>query len=108
MDGPRRNTFMIRGSKLLPWRENHYNFHLSRDHHQIIKGTVYSEEGTPCAGASIMLTQIDEANQERLVLGYAVTDEAGQYLFSLEAKPQMKYELTVYAPLITNQKEDSS
>lgn len=105
MDSSKRNTFFIRGSNLLPCRENHYSFRLSRHHYQLIKGTVYSQDQTPCAGAAVQLTQIDEIHEERLVIGYAVTDETGHYLFSLRAEPQMKYELSVYAPLITSKKE---
>jgi hypothetical protein len=108
MDGSRINTFFISGSKLMPCRENHYNFHLCKRHYQIIKGTVYSQNQTPCAGATVQLTQINEKSYEKVRLGYAVTDESGHYLFSLEAKPQMKYELSVFAPLILYKKEDFS
>lgn len=102
MGGFRNNSFLISGSKLLPWRENHYNFKLCKKHHQIIKGTIYNQNQTPCAGATVIVTQIDEEKQERMLLGFAVTDEAGYYLFSLEAIPKMKYELTVFAPIIHN------
>jgi uncharacterized protein YegP (UPF0339 family) len=102
MGGFRNNSFLISGSKLLPWRENHYNFKLCRKNHQIIKGTIYNQDQTPCAGATVLVTQIDNEKQERMLLGFVVTDKAGHYLFSLEANPKMKYELTVYAPIIHN------
>lgn len=102
MDVSRNNSFIISSSKLLPWRENHYNFQLSRKHHHIIKGTIYTQNQTPCAGATVLVTQIDDEKQERISLGFAVTDEAGCYLFSLETNPKMKYELTVFAPIISN------
>lgn len=108
MDHSIKASFIIKGSKLLPCRENHYNFHLDQSKFQIIKGTVYCSQDTPCADAVVEVIQIDGNKHTRKLLGYAITDENGRYLISLEAIPGMTYELSVYAPLITNKKEGLS
>ena len=100
------SSFTIRGSRLLPCSENHFDFHLGRINFQIIKGTVYCLDQTPSAGAAVQITQINMVNCTSAVLGYAITDEAGHYVFSLEARPDMKYEISVFAPLITEKKGD--
>jgi hypothetical protein len=106
MDYNKKTSFTIRGSRLLPCRENHFNFHLGRINFQIIKGTVYCLNQTPSAGTAVQITQVDMVNHTSTILGYAITDEAGHYVFSLEAQPDMKYEISVFAPLVTYKKED--
>lgn len=108
MDHSIKASFIIKGSKLLPCRENHFNFHLDKSRFQIIKGTVYRFNDTHCAHAVVEVTQIDGKNHTRKLLGYTITDENGRYLLSLEAIPGFKYELSVYAPLITTKKEGLS
>ena len=108
MDFNKKASFTIRGSRLLPCRENHFNFHLGQMNYQIIKGTVYCLNQRPCGRAVVQITQVDMVNHTATLLGYTITDEAGRYVFSLEAQPDMKYELSVFAPLITNKKEDIS
>lgn len=95
-------SFTIEGSSLLPCSKKHFNFHLSRMNFQIIKGTVYRVDHTPCCGAVVQITQVDMATHAATPLGYAITDKAGRYVFSLQAQPDMKYELSVFAPLITD------
>jgi hypothetical protein len=106
MDCHKNTSFTIRGSRLLPCRENHFNFHLGRINFQIIKGIVYCLNQTPSAGAVVLITQVDMVNHTSTVLGYSITDEAGRYVFSLEAQPDMKYEISVFAPLVTFKKGD--
>ncbi len=104
MDCHIHSSFTVRGSRLLPCRENHFDFHLGRINFQIIKGTVYCLNQTPSAGAAVQITQFDMVNHTSTVLGYTITDEAGRYVFSLEARPDMKYEISVFAPLIAEGK----
>lgn len=106
MNCNKKASFTIRGSSLQPCSKNHFNFHLGRMNFQIIKGTVYRLDHTPCSGAAVQITQVDMATYAATPLGYAITDEAGRYVISLKAQPDMKYELSVFAPLITYKKED--
>lgn len=106
MNCNKKASFTIRGSKLLPCSKKHFNFHLGRMNYQIIKGTVYRPDHTPCSGAVVQITQVDMVTHEATPLGYIITDKAGRYVFSLKAQPDMKYELSVFAPLITGKKED--
>ncbi|MEY8355922.1 hypothetical protein AALB39_21555 [Lachnospiraceae bacterium 54-53] len=103
----KKSFFLINGAKLQSCRENHFNFYLKRRSYQIIRGTVYNKNREPCAGAAVQVTQINCGDQSRSMLGYTLTDENGNYLFSLEAKPHMKYELAVFAPLLRSEKEGS-
>lgn len=106
MNCNKKASFTISGSKLLPCSKKHFNFHLGPMNYQIIKGTVYRPDHTPCSGAAVQITQVDMATHETTTLGYVITDKAGRYVFSLKALPDMKYELSVFAPLITGKKED--
>ncbi|OYO76233.1 hypothetical protein C8E03_10255 [Lachnotalea glycerini] len=91
-------SFTIEGAKL-KCRNNHFNIQLDRQKFQIIKGTVFNQKQHPCKGAAIQVFQINCKNNDRSLLGYVLTDEAGEYLFAIEAKPFMKYEIIIYAPL---------
>nr|WP_314459069.1 hypothetical protein [uncultured Clostridium sp.] len=106
MNCNKKASFTIKGSSLLPCSKKHVNFHLSRMNFQIIKGTVYHPDHTPCSEAVVQITQVDMATHAATPLGYAMTDKAGRYVISLEAQRDMKYELSVFAPLITDKKED--
>ncbi|WP_097003862.1 carboxypeptidase regulatory-like domain-containing protein [Lacrimispora amygdalina] len=106
MNCQKKASFTIKGSRLLPCRENHFNFHLNQVHFQIIQGTVYCLNQTPCAGAAIQVTQVDMVNHSTSLLGYTITDESGHYVLSLEAHPDKRYELTVFTPLITDSRGD--
>ena len=95
----KKASFIINGAKLQSCTNNHFNFKLEKQNFQIIKGTVYNQKQEPCIGATVQVIQISCKDNARCLLGYVQTDEKGEYLFSLEAKPCMKYELTIYAPL---------
>ncbi len=96
----KKASFMISGAKLHSCRENHFNIQLERQNFQIINGTVYNQNQEPCPGAAVQVIQINCKDHTRNLLGYVLTDENGHYLFPIEAKPYMKYELAVYAPLL--------
>jgi hypothetical protein len=67
---------------------------------QIIKGIVYDQKQQPSVGAALKLTEISNKNHAKSILGYCFTDAKGEYLFAIEALPWMRYEITVYAPLL--------
>ncbi len=106
MNCNKKASFTIRGSKLLPCSKKHINFHLGPMNYQIIKGTVYRPDHTPCSKAVVQITQVDMVTHEITPLGYVITDKAGRYVFSLKALPDMKYELSIFAPLITGKEEE--
>lgn len=95
-----RSAFEINARNLHCYRNNHYHFRLHREKYQIIQGTVYNQNQQPCVGAAIQVVAIDCRNGYTRLLGYVVTNELGEYVFSVSAKPYLKYELTVFAPLI--------
>ena len=99
MSGSKKASFVIKGNKLKSNKDNHFNIQLYRQKSQIIKGTVYNYKNEPCEGAVVQVIQINQNDRARNQLGYALTDENGEYLFAIEAKTCMKYELTIYAPL---------
>lgn len=105
MDYVNKNSFCVNGNRLNPLKENHFNFHLSRRDFQIIKGTVYSPAKIPCSHTVLQVSEIDCDTQKKRLLGYTLTDEAGNYLISMEAKPYKNYEITIFTPLISNKKE---
>lgn len=95
----KKSSFIINGNNLRYCSENHVNIHLKRQNFQIIKGTVYNQKQEPSIGAAVQVVEISCKNHSRHLLGYTLTDENGHYLFSLVAKPCMKYELAIYDPL---------
>lgn len=96
----RKNTSLfIRGAKLRCHRENRVQIQLDCNEFQIIKGTVYKSNNSPCKGAVVQVIQRNCINNLVEVIGYVFTGEDGEYLFSLRAKPYMLYELNVYEPL---------
>lgn len=97
----KKSSFVINGARLQTCRENHFNFRLKSQKFQIIRGTVYNQNQEPCPGAAVQVVKINCRDHSRTLLGYALTDENGRYLFSVEAKPYMKYELAVFAPLLS-------
>jgi hypothetical protein len=92
-------SFVIEGAKLRFCKDNHFNIKLKSQCFQIIKGTVYNQKQEPCEGAVVQVIQINCKDKTRCLLGYVLTGENGGYLFALNAKPHLKYELTIYAPL---------
>lgn len=101
----KKSSFIINGAKLQSRPEYHFRIQLDKQNFQIINGTVYGQDQNPCACAAVRITQISCRDNTRRLLGYTVTDENGYYLFSIKAKADRKYELSVYAPLITYGKE---
>ncbi|MFT4005821.1 MAG: hypothetical protein QM683_09360 [Lacrimispora sp.] len=102
----KKSSFVISGARLQSSKDNHFNIRLKGRCFQIIRGTVYNQNQEPCAGAAVQVIEINGEDHSRIPLGYAFTDENGYYLFSIEAKPSMKYELAVYAPLHPYKKEE--
>ncbi|MBA4687450.1 hypothetical protein [Candidatus Galacturonibacter soehngenii] len=66
---------------------------------QIVKGTVYQSNNVPCIGAVVQVIQRNLKDNRIETIGYVITGEDGGYLFSINAKPYMLYELIVYEPL---------
>lgn len=66
---------------------------------QIIRGFVYTELLKPCEGAVIEVTQISENDGNRIVLGFTLTDNNGEYVIPIKTKSRAVYELEVYLPL---------
>lgn len=100
MNCSKKESFIIKGTELQRCKKNNFNIKLSPKKSQIIKGTVYNQRQEPCEGAVVLVLQISCKNKTKKLLGYVLTGEEGEYLFAIEAKPDMKYELTIYAPLI--------
>lgn len=100
MNGSKKASFVIKGSKLNFCKENHFPIQLDRQKFQIVKGTVYNQNQEPCEGAVVQVIQINCKDKTKNLLGYVLTGENGEYLFAIEAKPCMKYELTIFAPLV--------
>lgn len=99
MNCSKKASFMVNGARLHSCRENHFDIQLQKRNFQIINGTVYNQKQEPCQGAAVQVVQINCEEETKTILGYVLTDENGHYLFPIEAKPWMKYELTIYAPL---------
>ncbi len=102
----KKSSLRISGARLQSRPEYHFRIQLDKQSYQIIKGTIYGQNQEPCGGAVIRITQIDCRDFYRQLLGYTVADENGYYLFSIKAKADKKYELTVYAPLLFYGKEE--
>ncbi len=100
MNCSKRESFIVKGTDLACCKKNNLTIKLGPKKSQIIKGTVYNQRQEPCEGAVVLVLQINCKNKVRKLLGYVITGEEGEYLFAIEAKPYMKYELTIYAPLI--------
>lgn len=100
-----KNSFCVNGNRLSPLKENHFTFHLSRRDFQIIKGTVYNHNNKPSSHTVLKVSEIDCETTEKRLLGYTLTDETGYYMISMEAKPYKNYEITIFSPLLLNQKE---
>lgn len=96
----KKASFIVEGAKLHYNRNNHINIKLDSQKFQIIKGTVYNQKKKPCEGAVVQIIQMSCRDKSKYLLGYVFTDENGRYLFALEAKPCMIYELAIYSPLI--------
>ena len=99
MNGSKKASFIIEGARLQYSRNNHFNIKLESQKFQIIKGTVYNQEKERCEAAVVEVVQISCKDKAKCLLGYVFTDKEGEYLFALEAKPCMIYELAIYAPL---------
>lgn len=99
IDFHKKSSVIIKGVNLQCNRENRIDIELKPQQFQIIKGTVYDANGNPCVGAIIRVSEKDRKTGTSRVLGYVVTGNEGEYLFSLEAKMSKTYELTVYSPL---------
>jgi len=104
MNCSKKSSFIIEGARLERCKDNHFNIKLDSQKLQIIKGTIYNQKKEPCEGTVVQIVQISWSDKSKYLLGYVFTDENGEYLFALEAKPSMLYELSIYAPLI-NMKE---
>jgi hypothetical protein len=65
----------------------------------IIKGIVYNKKEKPSVGAAIEVMQVDRRSNVINILGYAYTDDKGEYLFCIEVLPYMLYEIAIYSPL---------
>lgn len=66
---------------------------------RIIEGTVYNQNKLPSVAAVIEVVQINCETNIRKTMGYSYTDNKGQYLFCIENKPHVFYELFIYSPL---------
>ncbi|SEW23270.1 hypothetical protein [[Clostridium] fimetarium] len=100
MNGSKTSSFIIEGARLQHSKNNHFNIKLDNLKFQIIKGTIYNQKKERCEGAVVQVVQISCRDKSKCLLGYVFTDENGEYIFALEAKSCMIYELAIYAPLI--------
>lgn len=105
MDYMNKNSYYVNGTRLHPFKENHFTFQLTHRNFQIIKGTVYNHNNIPCSHAVLQVSELNCDTQDKLLLGYTITDETGNYLIPIEAKPYKNYEITIFTPLLLNQKE---
>ncbi|WP_271810104.1 hypothetical protein [Clostridium beijerinckii] len=71
----------------------------------IIKGFAYNAKMQPISGAAVEVIEVDYKENIRKVLGYTYTDNEGEYVLSIEALPEMFYEIVVYSPLNIKIKE---
>ena len=80
--------------------ETQYNLDIILElNKRIIKGTVYNQNKRPSIGAAIEVVQIDYKTNTKQTIGYSYTDNKGQYLFCIENKTHVFYELFIYSPL---------
>jgi hypothetical protein len=80
---------------------NLLHIRLKKKNVQIIKGTVYTTHHSPYKGVIVEVIQISGDDCKRIVLGYTLTDEGGEYAIAIEAKCFAIYELAVYMPLLS-------
>lgn len=104
----KKSSLRISGAKLQSRPEYHFRIQLGKPNFQVINGTIYCQNQKPCAGAVVRITQIDCRDNTRCLLGYTMTDKNGYYLFSIKARADRKYELAVYAPLLSRGKEETN
>lgn len=65
----------------------------------IIKGVVYNQCGKLAVDSAVEFREINACTNESVVLGYCITNERGEYVFVVEPKIDMLYEVLVYSPL---------
>ncbi len=94
-----RNSLLLDSMCLKECTPNHVAIKLKENNRQIIKGTVYDEKNRLSAGAIVQVAKINPVTLNRRILGFAVTDNFGNYAFSITALPGSIYELEVYAPI---------
>lgn len=99
------NWVVVKGESLNLCRNNIVNIIVDSNKSSIIKGNVYAADGSPCLRATIEVDEINPYNNERKVLGYAVTDKNGEYQFSVNPIYYMTYEIKVYSPLKISRRE---
>jgi hypothetical protein len=100
MNGSKKTFLLVEGAKLKLFKDNHLCIQVNRQRFQIVKGIIYNQNQKPCVGAVVQVVQINCNDKSRSLLGYVLADEYGEYLFAIEAKSCMKYELSIYAPLM--------
>lgn len=92
-------SILLSESMLSTCMPNHLTIRLPKRNVQIIRGFVYTALQRPCEGAVVEVTQISEDECSRTVLGFALTDNNGEYVIAIKTKFEAIYELEVYLPL---------
>lgn len=66
---------------------------------RIVKGRIVDSNCKPCKGVAIEVKEINTFTKEKKLLGYAFTNDIGEYAFSIEVFKSSIYELSIYSPL---------
>lgn len=94
-----KNSILINTSNLNSRASHKINIIMVPRKRVIIKGVAYNVRKQPIAGAAVEVIEVDYKENIRKILGYSYTDNEGEYVLSIEALPEMFYEIVVYSPL---------
>ncbi|APM41293.1 hypothetical protein BS101_13885 [Clostridium kluyveri] len=102
-----KNTIELCGKRSILINTNNlnhcskYNLNVILKCHKrvIVKGTVYNSNKIPSIGAAIEVIQVNCDSNVKKIIGYAYTNNRGEYLFCLEVLPDIFYEMNIYSPL---------
>lgn len=77
------------------------NIMLQRTHDVLITGTLLNIECEPIQDAVIVINRINCSDQVcKQNLGYAITNQKGQFAIVIEKRDDINYQLDIYEPMI--------
>lgn len=71
----------------------------------LLTGTIYNSLCESIEGAVVQIFEIN-AEHQRNNLGYVITNQFGEFAITVIKNINVKYQLDVYEPLITRDKDD--
>lgn len=92
-------SIILHGSNLKCSNMHKINIILRKENRTIIRGFVYDENNEPVMGAAVEVKESNCFTGKFTVLGYCFTNYKGEYVFCVQPKVGMHYEISIYSPL---------